>query len=75
MKAVKDAIDAYIDYSKTEPGTVPAAELSDTLVVVKKGDTLKAIATAAGKTIDELCALNPGLVPNSIVVGQRIKVK
>lgn len=75
VKAVKEAIDSYIDYSKAEPGTIPAAELSDTLVVVKRGDTLKAIAKVAGKTIDELCALNPGLEPNSIVVGQRIKVK
>lgn len=75
VKAVKEAIDSYINYNKTEPGTVPAAELSDKLVVVKRGDTLKGIAAATGRTIEELCSMNPGLEPNAIVVGQRIRVK
>lgn len=52
-----------------EPGEVeqePAYE-------VQRGDTLGAIARAVGKTIDELVVLNPGLSPDRVRAGQRLR--
>jgi LysM repeat protein len=41
---------------------------------VRRGDTLSAIALQVGKTQAELLSLNPGLEPDRIREGQRIKV-
>lgn len=42
--------------------------------VVKQGDTLGAIAANAGLTVEELRAVNPGLQPDTIRVGQTINI-
>ena len=44
-------------------------------VTVQSGDTFYAIATRAGISLDQLKALNPGVSPYSIHVGERIRVK
>lgn len=71
--AVSKAMDKFIKYERTEPGTVPAAPLDPSVHVVQRGETLKAIAEAAGKTVQELVDLNPGLEPNSITSGQKVR--
>lgn len=75
VKAVQEAIDDFVKYKAAEPGTIPAVAVSDEYVVVAVGDTLKAIAEANGKTVQEVIGLNPGIEPNALTVGQRIKVK
>lgn len=72
-EAVAKAVDKYIRYERTEPGTVPAAPLDESVHVVQRGETLKAIAEAAGRTVADLVALNPGLEPNSITAGQKVR--
>ena len=41
---------------------------------IKAGDTLFSLAKANGLTVDELLEANPGLVPESISVGQTIAI-
>jgi hypothetical protein len=43
--------------------------------VVKPGDTLARIAERTGVSIDRLLALNPTIDPQSLVTGQRIKLR
>jgi len=42
---------------------------------VQTGDTFGAIAAKEGTTIAELERLNPGVSPNALQVGQKIRVK
>ena len=51
--------------------TTPGAEY----YAVQSGDTLGAIAQKYGTTVAELMALNPGIDPTSMHIGQRIRVK
>ena len=74
VEKVKEAVDEYIRYERTEPGTAPAADLDASIRVVQRGDTLKAIAEAAGTTVAAVVALNPGLEPNNITVGQKVRI-
>lgn len=47
---------------------------SDTVYVVKKGDTLSGIAAKYGTTYQKLAAYNGIKNPNSITIGQKIKI-
>jgi LysM repeat protein len=42
---------------------------------IRSGDTLAAIAPRFGLTEEELVALNPGIEPTALRVGQRIRVR
>jgi LysM repeat protein len=42
---------------------------------VKTGDTLGAIAAKTGVTVERLQELNPGLDPQALVSGQKIKLR
>lgn len=42
---------------------------------VKEGDTLTAIAQETGVTVDELRTLNPGLDPQVLIAGQKLKLR
>jgi LysM repeat protein len=42
---------------------------------VQEGDTLGSIATKYDTSVDELLTLNPGVDPNEMHIGQRIRVK
>jgi LysM repeat protein len=44
-------------------------------VVVRSGDTLEGIALRVGTSVDTLQRLNPGLRPEALRVGQRIRVR
>ena len=60
--------------------TTPAATTTTTApsnaqyYVVKAGDTLGAVAASYNTTVDELLTLNPGLDPNALQPGTRIRV-
>jgi LysM repeat protein len=43
--------------------------------VVKSGDSLTAIASKTGQTVAKLQALNPRINPNSLQLGQRIRLR
>lgn len=42
--------------------------------IVKPGDTLTAIATKTGVSLDRLQQLNPGIDPQALYAGQRLKL-
>lgn len=42
--------------------------------VIQKGDTLSSIARRFRKTVAELIAMNPGVKPDRLQIGQRIAV-
>jgi|ERR1035437_3784700 LysM repeat protein len=46
-----------------------------TVYTVRPGDTLGAIAIHFGVTVDDILALNPGVEPTALRVGQKIKVE
>lgn len=43
--------------------------------VVRRGDSFSTIAARTGLSVDELEAFNPEVAPESIVVGQRLKLR
>jgi LysM repeat protein len=53
---------------------LPAASGRAT-VVVRPGDTLEGIAERAGTTVAAVTRLNPGLDPDVLRVGQRVRVR
>jgi LysM repeat protein len=55
----------------TTETTTPGAEY----YTVQSGDTLGSIASQYNTTVDELMTLNPGIDPNAMHIGQRIRVK
>jgi LysM repeat protein len=55
----------------TTETTTPGAEY----YVVQSGDTLGSIAGKYSTTVDELVALNPGIDPTALNIGQKIRVK
>jgi LysM repeat protein len=59
------------------PASPPAASESRTgaaTIVVRTGDTLERIAGATGTTVDAILRLNPGIDPEALRVGQRLRV-
>jgi LysM repeat protein len=62
--------------ARTTTTTVkPPRVAGATYVTIQSGDTFYSLATAAGISVSELEALNPGVSPYAIHVGQRIRVK
>jgi hypothetical protein len=49
--------------------------LPDDVYVVKEGDTLASIAEKTGITVEELQELNPDLDPQTLVTGQRVRLR
>lgn len=70
----------YVDYSdadgakEPEPEKEPDVQASETVYVVKRGDTLSGIAKKYGTTYQKLAAYNNIANPNVIRVGQKIKI-
>jgi LysM repeat protein len=60
--------------SVTTAVTTSAKPTKPRVYTIKSGDTLGAIAYRFGVTVDDIMALNPGIDPNSLRVGQKIKV-
>lgn len=68
-----------ITTSSTGKGTTTTATTSQQhtktrFYTIRSGDTFGAIAIHFGVTVDDLVALNPGVEPTSLHVGQKIKV-
>jgi LysM repeat protein len=42
--------------------------------VIKSGDTLGSVAAKYNTTVEKVMALNPGVDPTSLHIGQRIRV-
>ena len=60
-----------------EPASRPAAtapRAGAATVVVRAGDTLDGIARSTGTTVEAIVRLNPGIDPEALRVGQRIRV-
>ena len=57
------------------PDPVPPPATNAGEVIVESGDTLSAIARRNSTTVAELMKANPGLVPEKIRPGQKIKLK
>ena len=61
---------------RRRPGAARASRVSTgRTYVVQTGDTLSAIAARRGTTVAALEALNPGVDPSALQVGQTIRVK
>ena len=61
----------------TMPGTTGVTGVTDTggqFYTVKSGDTLTKIARQSGVTVKQLEAVNPGVDPNHIKVGQKLTI-
>jgi len=56
------------------PGPVAPPVATTRTYVVRRGDTLEAIARRFETTVAELQRLNPGLDPVSLPVGRRVRV-
>jgi len=72
-----------LDEAATRENTVPvatapappASSQSRRFYRIRPGDTLAAIAPRFGLTEVELLALNPGIEPTTLRIGQRIRVR
>ncbi len=66
---------ATASVSRTAPQAVSArARPRRRYYVIRAGDTLVAIAARLGTNAGQLLALNPGVSPTSLHIGQRIRV-
>lgn len=59
----------------TPPANNTSAKTEYVYYTVKSGDNLGQIAKKNGVSVDSIVKLNPGLKPNAIKVGQKIKIK
>lgn len=58
----------------TPAGTTTTAPSTAQYYVIKDGDTLGGVAASYNTTVDQLLTLNPGLDPNALQPGTRIRV-
>jgi LysM repeat protein len=64
------------DSARTETSTTTTtAKKTPKTYRVKPGDTFAAIAVETGLTVEELQELNPNLDPDSLSVGQSVKLR
>jgi LysM repeat protein len=68
------ATSASTKKNTTIPTTTSGTTAKVRLYSVRSGDTLGAIAINFGISVDDIVALNPGIEPTSLRVGQKIKV-
>ena len=57
----------------TSPGS-GRRRTATSVYVIKRGDTLETVAERNGTTVQQLRALNPGVNPVRLSIGQRIRV-
>jgi LysM repeat protein len=62
------------DDAPASPPATTTPRAGAATVVVRAGDTLDAIARASGTTVDAILRLNPGIDPEALRVGQRVRV-
>ncbi|MCA9970411.1 MAG: FxLYD domain-containing protein [Anaerolineales bacterium] len=54
------------------PTATPTPTATPIVYLVEEGDTLLALAWARGNTVDDILALNPGVVPELLQIGQQL---
>ena len=59
----------------TLPATTPVPVKRRRFYRLKAGETLSDVAITFDTTVEQLLALNPGIEPTNLIVGQRIRVK
>jgi LysM repeat protein len=62
------------DDGPTAPPSAAQARPGATTVVVRAGDTLDGIARRTGTSLEAILRLNPGIDPEALRVGQRVRV-
>jgi LysM repeat protein len=68
---------AHTDTGATVSSTATSTStrtVTTRLYTIRSGDTLGAVAVHYGVTVDDIIALNPGIQPTALRVGQKIKV-
>jgi LysM repeat protein len=76
MTGGSQAADTSTNTKKTTTSSTTTSQRPTkvSLYTVRSGDTLGAIAIHLGVTVDDIIALNPGIQPTALHVGQKIKV-
>jgi LysM repeat protein len=59
----------------TRPATTPVPVKRRRFYHLKAGETLSDVAIRFDTTVEQLLALNPGIEPTNLIVGQRVRVK
>lgn len=74
--AVDEKLQSFIDATEVEEGSIAAKEPDPDWHIVQRGETLKSIAEAHGKTVQELAELNGMSAPqtNQIYIGDKVRV-
>jgi LysM repeat protein len=67
--------DTNTDTGTETTTTTDGTEPTSTFYTVKTGDTLAGIAESSGVPVEELQELNPELDPQTLVSGQKIRLK
>ena len=57
----------------SHPASGPAKQARKRFYVIRAGDTLDAVATRIGTSVDHLLELNPDVRPTSLRIGQKIR--
>ena len=60
--------------STTTTTTTTATQAAKRFYTIQQGDTLATVALKVGKTTEQLLALNPGIDPHALTVGQKVRV-
>jgi LysM repeat protein len=61
--------------ASTATTTTPARARSRRYYRLRQGETMSDVAIRFDTTVEQLLALNPGIKPNALRVGQRIRVR
>ena len=59
----------------TQPATTAVPLKRRRFYRLRTGETLSDVAIKFGTTVEQLLALNPGIEPTNLIVGQRVRVK
>ena len=60
---------------ETKPATTPVPVKRRRFYRLRTGETLSDVAIKFDTTVEQLLALNPGIQPTNLTVGQRVRVK
>jgi LysM repeat protein len=60
---------------ETTPSTTPVPVKQRRFYRLREGETLSDVAVKFNTTVEQLLALNPGIQPTNLIIGQRIRVK
>jgi len=61
--------------TQTQTATTPVPVKRRRFYRLRAGETLSDVAIKYDTTVEQLLALNPGIEPTNLVVGQRVRVK